>query len=595
MTPLTRYRGRAACTLVLLAGLHPLGGCNDALRTGTSQVTQSDRLMAAYPDLATGRFWIIADFEQLEHAELFHVVSHSGQASCIPSLAAGVPQTGQRCLRVTLADPLDTVVINNEHAHCWSLKRDWRQFWLLIAAIHCTVDSTPLELAVAAGPADGGASVHSRITLTRGWNVLRLDLAEAADNIPIDDIREIRLSLPEATAPVELLLDDFVLTDNRQDIFGSSDDVSGGLYIQRQGRRWNIGAAGRFELGLANGQIAYWYDLGHDPHRLHNLVAGSVLGPSPVVLPGFGSEEPSQADSGFLALGQTVVAHQQVEEASEARIVVACTWRFTSRGQQIEEATPFQRWSYAILPDGKVYVTVACTAQAGDWRPQALGLAVTRGDDGSIQSYAHRTARLEDPEDLRHVAYGYARPASPERSGVLLVMHDGRQAPLMEILRQPQRHRVSLLASGGHISGPTQAWACLLRVWPPGHCDQALELAMDYAYPDPLHVMVGERVNDSPGDDNGDGFNERFGCYVLRPEADLLRFEVNGSKRPRFSPVFNVLDTAGARVWVYLDNVILETVGRDAKGNAVFQLPGTVRGRSLIEVVIRDQPASPRS
>jgi hypothetical protein len=586
------YRG-GGCTFALLAGLYLVGGCNNALRTGSATPTQSDRLMAAYPNLAGGRFWVIADFEQSKHAELFHVASHSGDAWCLPSFSGGVPQTGPRSLRVALADPLDALIIDNEHAQEWSLKRDWRQFWLLIGAVYCTVDSTPLELAIVAGPSGGGASVHSRVALTQGWNFIRLDLAEAADQIPIDDVSQLRLSLPEADGRVELLLDDFVLADNRQDIFGSSDDESQGLYIQRQGRRWNIGVSGRFELGFANGQVVHWYDLGNDPHRQYNLVAGSVLGPSPVVLPGYGSNSDSPASGDFLTLGSTVVARQRVLEASPVRIIVSCIWHFTSPGQEIGETTPFQHWTYTILPDGKVHVSVECTTQTGEFKPQALGLAVTRSDDGSVQAYAHRTARLEDAEDLRHVAYGYARPTAPDRSGMLLVMHDGRSAPVMEVVRQPERRRVSLLASGGAISAPSQAWSCLLRVWPPGHCDQALDAALDHCYPDGLGALVGQRVEDSPGDDNGDGFNERLGSYVLRPDQDLLRFEIDGSQRPRFSPVFNVLDTAGARVWVYVDHRIHEAVGRDAGGNVIFQVPGTITGRTLVELVLRGQEKRP--
>ncbi|MHC4089287.1 MAG: hypothetical protein ACYSVY_03240, partial [Planctomycetota bacterium] len=60
-----------------------------------------------------------------------------------------------------------------------------------------------------------------------------------------------------------------------------------------------------------------------------------------------------------------------------------------------------------------------------------------------------------------------------------------------------------------------------------------------------------------------------------------------------FSPVFNVLDTAGARVWVYVDHLIHEAVGRDAGGNVIFQVPGTITGRTLVELVLRGQEKRP--
>ena len=89
------------------------------------------------------------------------------------------------------------------------------------------------------------------------------------------------------------------------------------------------------------------------------------------------------------------------------------------------------------------------------------------------------------------------------------------------------------MASSGDIADGTASWSCLLSVWPAGNCDDrdARARAMDYAEPADLDVSVGETVSNSPGDDDGDGFNERLGCYVLAPDADLLRFELGGSGR----------------------------------------------------------------
>ena len=82
-------------------------------------------------------------------------------------------------------------------------------------------------------------------------------------------------------------------------------------------------------------------------------------------------------------------------------------------------------------------------------------------------------------------------------------------------------------------------------------------------------------------------FNERFGAFILKPEGDLVRLEIDGTAQPRVNPVFSVRQTASRQVWVYLDNVILEPVARDPRGDVLFQLPATIRGRSLVEVVIR--------
>ena len=84
--------GRLSAFAVLLAAL---AGCR-ALKSGpgADAVTQSDRLMATYPDLQTGRFTVIADFEQTRHMELFRSVSTAGTALHRLSLTSGVPATG---------------------------------------------------------------------------------------------------------------------------------------------------------------------------------------------------------------------------------------------------------------------------------------------------------------------------------------------------------------------------------------------------------------------------------------------------------------------------------------------------------------------
>ncbi|MCP4250716.1 MAG: hypothetical protein GY778_27060 [bacterium] len=571
-----------------------LSGCDGSILAPRTQPGQFDRLMAAYPDSASGRFWVVADFEQFKHHSLFHVFSHSGRAECSASLNAGVAETGQRCLRVTLADPRDALIVDNDYAQDWALKSDWREFCLLLAAVHSSRDATPLELSLQAGPEGSGVIVQSRSMLQKGWNILRLDLAEAAENLPLDQLRRIRLSLPEAHEPTELLLDDLLLIDNRLDVFGSFEDLDRGLYVRREGRRWNVGAAGRFELGLAHGQIVHWYDLGHDPHRLNNLVAGTVLGPSPVVLP-LPDDPDASGVPGFEDLGTSVIARQRLVEANPLRIVVACTWQYADPDGAIPDRPAVQSWTYTILPDGRVYVYVESPAAGDGFEPEAMGLWASVSDDGALEAVAHSTGQLADPEDLRHVAYAYARPASADRSGVFVALHDSRKGPRMSVRRQPQRRRLGLLASGGALADGAQNWSCLLRVWPPGHCDDAAELALDYCYPEGLEVGVGQLVLDSPGDADADGFDERAGCYTLRPEGDLLRFVLDGSRRPRFSPVFKVLGTAGHRVWVYVDNIILEPLVRDAAGEVLFQLPATIRHRCLVEVVLRREVEKPQS
>lgn len=220
-----------------------------------------------------------------------------------------------------------------------------------------------------------------------------------------------------------------------------------------------------------------------------------------------------------------------------------------------------------------------------------------RMQDGTIQAFAHRPGLPSDPDDLRRVAYACAGPTSPEKSGLLWALPTAPETSRIDVHADPQSRRINLLARGGQTDGPVAEWSCLLRVWPPGNCDEAVARAraLDYVYPARLNVLVGETVTDSPGDADGDGFNERFGCYVVEPEADLLRFEIDGTRRPRFGPLFHVANTAGRQAWVYVDNMILESVARDSAGQLLFHIPGTVRRTSLVEVVLRNRPAPPAS
>ncbi|MFQ5491896.1 MAG: hypothetical protein ACE5GE_14355, partial [Phycisphaerae bacterium] len=234
------------------------------------------------------------------------------------------------------------------------------------------------------------------------------------------------------------------------------------------------------------------------------------------------------------------------------------------------------------------------TTRRGSWQPEDIGLVVSRVDDGNLKGTAHGTAQLQDPEPLRHVAFGALHPTGLDRSGLLMVMHDARQAPDMRLLRQSNPPLASLMASGGLIDADQQSWACLLGVWPPGNSEPspARIQALDYCYPAELKVEVGRLITDTPGDDNHDGFNERHGCYTLNTDADLLRFRIDARKQPRISPVFNIRGTKDRQAWVYHNNLIVQTVARDAHGDLLFQLPRTLNSTHLLEVVVRNQASS---
>ncbi len=556
------------------------GGCSGLFRSAPQFSTQSDRLMAYYPDLETGRFAVIADFEQPRHMELFQMAGESAVGELGLLNKGGVKDTGGQCLRAVFGDRGDTLLVDSSSAKNWFLKRDWRDYNLLLISVHSSSDGVDLDLSIEAGSAK---PMHTLLPLHAGWNAIRLDLHEVGETIPLDSVRALRWSVVDLEGPIELRFDDIILADNRKQVMGSLTGEEGQLYLQRDGRRWRIGAAGRFELGFANGQIVAWYDLESDPNRLRNLLTDNMLGPLPIVIPD-SNRDADAAD--FSDLGESVLARQRVLEVSPLRIMVACDWEFTAAYDGPSDETPFHRWTYTIYPTGQLYVHIETTTSHGSWQVDDLGLALTRAGGSTLQAVAHSAAQLDTSADLRHACYGYVQPAMLNGPSLLWVMHDGRVTPRMEALQESDRRRAILVASGGATDRPVQSWDCMISLWP---ADQvagtgAEERALDYCYPARFRPSVGRLVTDHPDDPGSDGYAEQTGSYLVATENGRLKFLLDGDRRKRHSPVFTLVDSAEREAVIYVDNIIVETQARDAAGNIIFQIPRTISVDARVEV-----------
>ena len=84
-----------------------------------------------------------------------------------------------------------------------------------------------------------------------------------------------------------------------------------------------------------------------------------------------------------------------------------------------------------------------------------------------------------------------------------------------------------------------------------------------------------------------DGFSESRGHYVLQLDGQVAKVRIDGSDRPRFSPVFKLVDVADRDVWVYMDGRQIKDIYRDDDGNLLFAVPGVVGREVLIEVTSR--------
>ena len=136
--------------------------------------------MAADPSRKSGRFAVIADFEDPRQMELVQLISVSRDAKCVLNGKKGRKETGKGCLVLTTGSPSDTVIFNNDHADQWYLKRDWRQYDLLLLSVHAPRPNLEFDLAIAAGVSQHRMGVRSLLPLLEGWNTLRIDLAALA-------------------------------------------------------------------------------------------------------------------------------------------------------------------------------------------------------------------------------------------------------------------------------------------------------------------------------------------------------------------------------------------------------------------------------
>lgn len=551
--------------------------------------------MQVYPELQSGRFLIIADFEDPKYMELFQLISVSDEAKCVLDGKGGRAETGRGCLQFTAGSPSDTVVINNTAATNWYLKRDWRPYDLLMMNIHSPKRNLAAEITIAGGPPDERLAAHASISLQQGWNAVRLDLAEIGERIPLDDVQEIRLAVTGAAKPVELCFDDILLTGYREDLFGDSHDREAGLYVQRVGRRWKIGAAGPdadFEMTFANGQIVEWYNVAADPYRLRNLIRGTTLGPSPIVLAPPGAEE-----GDFSKLGENVVVRSRIVEMNAVRTVVTCEWRFVDDRESAQgglDHRPLQRWVYAIYPSGQVYVAVKATARTESGETLPLGFAVTLASAPEDELETYVSARADSAGAQQTPAYATAR-SKPHDAFLLYVMDDaGRPMRITESApgtdpTSASTERVSFIAVGDGPEGDVETWASHILLGSASVItdEEALARALDYASPTAPRLELGSFVS-VDGDDSGStGFDPTSGCHVIAPDRGRVRFVIDGGERPRFSPVFQIISPDNHEAWVYVDHLIFDRVARDAQGNLIFQLPGMVGKLTLVEVLFR--------
>jgi hypothetical protein len=585
--------GPMARTTVAILAMVCMGGC--AARTADRYLGAApEKLVGEYSDLIENQYTVIADFETAHQLQLFSIEGPDSPEKFKRDHKSGVPLTGANGLRFVLRSSADTLVGDNRNEPTLRLVGDWRDYRLLQTSLYCPLKGLELEIAIGSGSGDEGAEALSLVPLKQGWNLLRLDLSDAAPVVDLSNVTRLSWRIIELAAPVELFIDDIILADNRTTFSGTPGEGEGGLYVQQEGRLINVGSPGRFELGFGNGQIVRWYALDRDRNKSVNLVGSAgALGPIPVVLTDpdqvFDEDVPFVSD-GFSSLGGLVSARQRIIEANNVVVIVECTWAFPDSVQDVvDHRTPFQRWTYTIYQTGQVFVTVECTSERGEFKPESIGMVVSRRLVDDMVAGKHEPAGLHKDALLQHLSFAWLEEPKT-KTGLFWVVYNSRQYPQLRGMVDEKSDITSVAAFGGRVDYPVHRAASMFTVWPPGNCEESKResQAIYYCQKMDVAIVVGELLTATKGDGDGNGFNEGLGAYMIKPDANQVHISLDGRRQPLVDPVFCIEGVEGREASVYFDYAIHQNVAQLSDGRLLIQIPQTITGESVLEVYLKN-------
>ncbi len=574
------YHGLMLCSGLVLI-LTWLSGCQTPRQSASNDTTQTDRLIRTYPELRSGRFAIISDYENASHMELVHLSGASEQARCVLDTRRGRNDTGRHCLSFTAGSAHDAVVFSNQHAENWFLRRDWRDYDLLMMSVYSPIQHTQLQLTISAGSPRDRTSVETLLQLHHGWNELSIDLAEVGERVPLDDVREMSLSLSQISKPINLLVDDIILTGHRESMLGDPENKEGRLYVQSVGRRWRIGAGAKFELVFANGQITSWYHLPSDPYRLHNLCQHTALGPTPIR-----AELSSVTANDFDELGRRVVVHSQLAEMNDIRIVLETTWRFVDDPAQAYANRPRQRWTYTIYATGQVFVDVQATQRSANANTGDMGLAVSLATRDGDLVQTHNPSETQSATDAPPYALVRFRTADAALLFMAQSNHAEAHSQMVEQLSRDQdRTTIVYLANTG--SETMAHWTAQLFLTSSQSLSdaEAQQRALAFGRGVSVELELGEAQNSQGHTTSQAWLNRATGSISLIPTQGRIRLRLPGAPQTLFSPAFQVTGPADASAWVYVDNLLIKHTSHNKHGQLLFQLPQVIQKPTVVEVL----------
>ena len=585
---LGQQRGGAVPTLglCLAAWLSALAGCQfdplslarpagAAARAAPAPATLAPvpvQQFQAYPELATGRFISLADFEDSPaygpgHRQIEQFYIHPNLPHADRRYVVNITRTGAGAMEVNLP-PGSALVYNLSEVS------DFSAHTLLSVAIYSREIRDDLKVLLST---DKSGWESLPVLLRAGWNTVTVDLQRLSGRKDFDahGVRSIRFwfesnvpqvaAAPSATtspappeqAGVRFNLDDILLVDNRRQI----EPTPPGVRLLKSGLDYEIHLPGRpGPLHLRQGDDGLWR-LGDDQPAVRLLRSTGILPVSPTAVSALGKEKAATGETAVLPTGETpvpgaVVASSattfaassaqvgkpvppgedlrafgdrrvgEVEllEANPVRLRIANAWYFPlSGGPWLSLNIRQVRWEHTFYADGRWVTELLINNAGGDDVPGVrLGLGATVWPPG-------RT------------------PPAPDQ----------------------------LLGLGGGVG----RWSWMVGPDAPrrGPIEQA------YRRPGRIELRIGQR-EPCDGDSDGDGFDESQGCWSLRARAGHCRFRLAPDGADLIDPVIRVHGDWTGPVSASCEGLPLRETVRLSDGSVLLVLPGAHAEPRWVEI-----------
>ncbi len=301
--------------------------------------------MKAYPELVTGRFVSLADFEETapggtpghEQVDMFSVEPRLPGAH--REFVVNITRTGAGAMEVTL--PKATRLVYRIPGY-----RDFSGYTLLSIALYCEYVRDDLCVTIST---DSASWASHRTLVQPGWNNILIDIQRLSSwpGFDITAVNTIELSFDDATGPVKFNIDDIMLVNNRRDF----TSLPPGFALSKEGLDYQLTVAQLAEpISLIQCSDGLWR-MGSDQTAIQVSSPGEQL--------------PSVGEYMEL-MGSRKVGRVEVLEANPMRIRLANTWYFpTKAGEWVSLAVRQIRWEYTFYADGRRITNVELNNSGG--------------------------------------------------------------------------------------------------------------------------------------------------------------------------------------------------------------------------------------